>query len=944
MSPRGIQEVPVNRRSVHFLEGDGGPSRWRFADVELDESAFELRVRGEQVALEPKPLEFLMCLLRHAGDVVTKDELLEALWAGRVVTESVLTSCVAKLRSALGDEDHLIVRTVHGYGYRLVADVTRDSVSGRAPPDSPHLEPGDSPPLRPQWRLVCAFGGSRGENWLIEQRKSGEKRVLKFAFDAAELVRLKREITVHRLLWATLGPRDDLVRLLDWNLEQRPYFLEFEHCPHGNLLDWMSAQGGVERIALSIRLAIVIRCAAAISAAHASGVLHKDIKPANILVDQVVDGMPQVRVADFGSGGIFDDRHLGALNITRLGLTQDGRDGETSGTWTYLAPEVVAGQPPTVRSDIFSLGVLLYQLLVGDLQRPLAPGWERDLDDELLRDDVQACCDIDPAQRLGDAAELSRRLSSLEARRAELAGARADAERATRLEQDLARGRIRRRWLARLATIATTAFAVTLHFYLQAGRARDEAERQEAAARNVNEFLVRDLIAAADPMDSTSPAAAAGSQRAPGQVPVRELLDRASLAAGQRFAGQPGLEVAVRMSLGEAYLGLSAYVQAAQQFEAAHRLLEASDVTDGFQKAKALLGAARAMREADDLEGAEGRLDRALAIAQGVVTREDPGRAQRLLLSIRMMRAWLLYKRGAYDAAIDILQTDRPLMANSFGEISEESGTAYLYLANSQLLAGRAADAAASARRAIEVRGQLGTDAQPRMIEAHSTLADILRMAGKHSEAEAENRTALNLCRQLLGANHAQTLIAQGTLATLLQDAGKLDEAISLFEDAVQRSALAQGESNYETVTLVNNLGLAYADAGRTAEAIDALDRSLRSGRATLGEDHPDVVVREHNLADVLADAGRWDEAYALEQRVLRRALAVMGPQHTTVAMIKRTLGRIQAHRGELVEARASLTDARSILVAELGPEHAQVQKVERLLSALGDAPAPAKR
>ena len=930
----------MNRRAVPFSEGDCDPSRWRFADVELDEGAFELRVRGEQVALEPKPLEFLMCLLRHAGEVVTKDELLEALWAGRVVTESVLTSCVAKLRSALGDEDHRLVRTVHGYGYRLVAEVTRDRVSGPRHLQPLKLEAGDSPPLRPQWRLVSAFSESRGETWLIQQRKGDDRRVLKFAFDARDLARLKREITVHRLLLASLGPRDDFVRLLDWNLEQRPYFLEFEHCPNGSLLEWTTAQGGLHTIALPIRLAIVVRCARALSAAHSTGVLHKDIKPANLLVDQVVDGMPQVRLADFGSGGIFDDRQLGALNITRLGFTQQGQDVETSGTWTYLAPEVVAGQLPTVRSDIFSLGVLLYQLLVGDLQRPLAPGWERELSDELLRDDVQACCDIDPNARISDAAELARRLSCLDDRRLDLARTRAEAQRALRLEQDLARGRIRRRWLSSLAAVATIAFAVTLHFYLQAGQARDESRRQEAAARNVNEFLVRDLIAAADPMDSASPAATAGSQRAPGQVPVRELLDRASLAAGQRFAGQPGLEVAVRMSLGEAYMGLSAYVQAAQQFEAAHQLLEASGTTDAFQDAKALLGAARAMRESDDLEGAEDRLDRALAIARGVVTQEDPGRAQRLLLSIRMLRAWLMYKRGAYEDAIDILQTDRPLMASSFGELSEESGTAYLYLANSQLLAGRPADAEASARRAIEVRGQLGTDAQPRMIEAHSTLADILRMAGKRSEAEAENRTALGLCRQLLGANHAQTLVAQGTLATLLQDAGKVDEAISLFEDAVRRSALAQGESNYETVTLINNLGLAYADAGRTAEAIDALDRSLRSGRATLGEDHPDVVIREHNLADVLADAGRWDEALALEQRALRRAVLLMGPQHTTVAMIKRTMGRIQAHRGELVEARASLIDARSILVAELGPEHAQVQKVERLLSALGDAPA----
>ncbi len=239
---------------------DGEPERdlwrWRFGPMELDESRLELRFQGELVPMEPKPLEFLMCLLRHAGEVVTKDELLEALWTGRVVTESVLTTCVAKVRTALRDEKHELIRTVHGYGYRLVApQVTRDSLAGRRPFQPPRLEPGDTPPLRPLWRLVRAFDESRGENWLARHSKTGEQRVLKFAFDATQTSQLKREITVHRLLRETLGARDDFVRLLDWNLEQPPYFVEFEHVAEGNLEDWLNRQGGAAAVALPQRLA-----------------------------------------------------------------------------------------------------------------------------------------------------------------------------------------------------------------------------------------------------------------------------------------------------------------------------------------------------------------------------------------------------------------------------------------------------------------------------------------------------------------------------------------------------------------------------------------------------------------------------------------------------------------------------------------------------------------
>jgi eukaryotic-like serine/threonine-protein kinase len=174
--------------------------RWRFAHVELDEAALELRVAGVPVELEPKPMEFLMCLLRHSGEVVTKDELLEALWTGRVVTESVLTSCVAKLRAALSDDAHKLIRTVHGYGYRLVAEVSRETRTGRQLLAEPHLKAGDAPPLRPQWRLAQAFDGGRGETWLVRHAKTGERRVLKFALDTRQLAQLKREITVQRLL------------------------------------------------------------------------------------------------------------------------------------------------------------------------------------------------------------------------------------------------------------------------------------------------------------------------------------------------------------------------------------------------------------------------------------------------------------------------------------------------------------------------------------------------------------------------------------------------------------------------------------------------------------------------------------------------------------------------------------------------------------------------
>jgi eukaryotic-like serine/threonine-protein kinase len=590
--------------------GTRDATRWQIGPaggIELDELTLELRRGGQPVAIEPKPLELLMLLVRQPGTVVTKDELLDQVWAGRVVSESVLTKCVAKLREALGDTEQTLIKTVHGFGYRLMAPVLRLGAV-RAPPvaAAAWLQAGAAVPLRANWRLVSRYEGARGENWLAEQVKTGEKRVFKFARDGAALTALKREITLHRLLREALGPRQDIVRVLDWNLDELPYFVELDHCSEGSVAEWAQRAGGIGAVPLATRLDIVARTAEALAAAHSVGVLHKDIKPGNVLIELDAAGAPRVRLGDFGSAQVLDDERLRALDITRMGLTQTLlADETTSGTWAYLAPEVIAGQPPTVQSDLYALGAMLYQMVVGDLRRPLAPGWERDVDDPLLREDVAVCCDQEPARRLGDAAELGRRLRTLEVRReARLAQERAAAD-AKAAREALRRSRTRRSWLLTVTGISLAAALVTGMQYVQVERAREEAQRQAAAARSVNEFLVQDLIGAANPVGNFGVATPALPNS--GQVPVRELLDRASVRVGERFAGQPALESAVRSSLGGAYDGLSAYKEAAREYEASARLAATSATRDRSAEAQTLLQAGIALINTDEVDQAEAR-------------------------------------------------------------------------------------------------------------------------------------------------------------------------------------------------------------------------------------------------------------------------------------------------------------------------------------------------
>jgi eukaryotic-like serine/threonine-protein kinase len=340
--------------------------RFRFGSAEFDESRFELKVAGLPVEVERRAMEVLSYLLRHAGEVVTKDELLREVWAGRITVDKVLPNAITKLRRALGEENAQRITTQARIGYRLDGPVTRTAV-GRHAGGSVELVAGQAVPGRPSFLLRRALGVHRGsEVWLAEHAKTREKRVYKFALDAERLRSLQRETTLLRVLHDSLPDSRRFVGLVDWNFAEAPFFVE---CDYGgdNLLDW--AANALPTLDVAQRIALFLQVVEAVDAAHSVGVLHKDIKPSNVLVCDGPDG-PSVQLTDFGSGRMLEPDRLQALGITRQGLTvtEDVAADAYSGTPLYLAPEVFAGHTPTVRSDVYALGILLYQLLTSRLR------------------------------------------------------------------------------------------------------------------------------------------------------------------------------------------------------------------------------------------------------------------------------------------------------------------------------------------------------------------------------------------------------------------------------------------------------------------------------------------------------------------------------------------------------------------------------------------------
>ena len=265
---------------------------------------------------------------------------------GRILSETVLTKCIGRLRDALGDRDQDVRKTAYGFGYRFIAPVQVELAA--APQTTPlDLHPGDHPPGRPLWSLVERLGiGGYGEAWRPRHDKTHEERVFKFALNEASLGTLKREITAFRILNDSLGGSGQIVRLLDWNLEQMPYFTEAEHIGGGSL-DRLGQEPrrpgehparGTDRSPREV--------ATALAAVHSVGMLHKDLRPSNIFVKPVAGQPVDIALGGFGSAAVLDAGHLDRLGITRLGFTKtivpSGRDPTTS---RYRAPETLDGAP-----------------------------------------------------------------------------------------------------------------------------------------------------------------------------------------------------------------------------------------------------------------------------------------------------------------------------------------------------------------------------------------------------------------------------------------------------------------------------------------------------------------------------------------------------------------------------------------------------------------------
>jgi eukaryotic-like serine/threonine-protein kinase len=918
----------------------GEPSRrWAFGPAVLDERSLELTVNGVLARLERKPLEVLQYLLRHAGEVVTKEELAESIWPGRILTETVLTRCIGQLRQVLGDDERALIRTIHGFGYRLVAEVRVDAAPVAAPP-SLDLKVGDRPPSRPQWRLEERLGsGGHGEAWLARHEKTHEARVFKFALDASALASLKREITLSRLIFDSLGDRAAAVRILEWNLEEAPCFIESEYVAGRDLRAWAEAQGGIAEVPLERRLDLVAQIAEALAAAHSVGVLHKDPKPGNVLIATDADGRPRVKLCDFGSGGVMDSARLEALGITRLGFTKStGADDGTSATPLYLAPEVAAGQPFTVGADIYALGVMLYQLAVGDLRKTLALGWELNVEDELLREDIALAAAGEPARRLLDAGQLAERLRSLDSRRHVRAAKLAAQERADRARRALAELRRTRAFAAAvlLLAIAAGTGGVAAH------RARGDALAARATAEAVNDFLMDDVLRI-DPKTER-----------PKDATYESLLMRAAGQVKTRFKHQPEAAANVHWLLGRRLQEAGRIDAAAEQYESASEFLR--NPSDRVYESS-LLATDRLI----PIYVNRGLAPRALTLGEDLIDKwtrlHGPRDMSTLLVRARLAR------QRAFAGDFRRAESELRAISQEIPRAAAPGVRTHEYLTQSL---GISVGADVSALTQADLQEALAAHVDA-MLAAYlvqwadnygegitrfrGALAGFRRLLPK-SELEMASLLSLGFALGRTGAyGEAEDLILQGTrlsdsmlppghwqfampkffLADLRLHQGRANQALALLREALE-ICVRSGCVPFVTEEIRYGLGQSYLRIGDTSAAVSAFRGSLAAVERQRGEHHLDTLRRRVSLADALRLSGDVAEARATLAAIPPESLR-MFQHHTILADFLRVEGLLS--RGdEPAKAAAALQQALEIYRLRFGDSHWDTERLRAELVA----------
>jgi serine/threonine protein kinase len=783
------------------------------------------------------------------------------------------------------------------------------------------------------YQVIRELGeGGCGVAYLVDQqtpvKRQAALKIIKPGMDTkAVIARFEAERQALALL-----DHPNIAKVFDagTTAEGRPYFV-MELVRGIKITEYCSQS----RLTVAERLSLFIQVCKAIQHAHQKGIIHRDIKPSNVLVT-IHDGLPLSKVIDFGIAKAVQGRLIDQTLHTEI--------DQIMGTPAYISPEQTRSTHAAVdtRSDIYSLGVLLYELLTGYTpfdahelaeasieqlrerictEEPARPSRRLTvLSDEALarvaaesattptklvqqiRDDldwiVMQCLEKNPARRYQTVSDLI-----------------ADLDRYLHHEPVLARPptlvysvrKFARRNRIAFASglvavtfvVCITTFAILMTIQSQRiARERDQAEQERQQAQKVSRVALN-VVAIADPFESFG-----------NDVSGSTLLEQAAKSIERELSDQPAPRARLLHALGRVYARRGDFRSSITHMRTAVR--EFSEMKGADNEAlSAIAYLTFALRMSGDFQGArQAAADgHELARRRGL---EHTAAYARLLLD----RGFVEFEEGRVSAAQADFERSRDIYGKRFGYQSFEVAEVLSALSSVAAWSDDHAEAERLAREAIAIFEVTAPPMHPDRILAELTLGEVLRSQNRSDEAAAMFSAALRKQIQLFGSNSGAVADTLDSLAMVRYSQGQLSEAKDLSHDAISNARIAYGDRHPTTASMGITLARTLAALGEYPEADLSLRKALDVFTETVPADHQYIASAEYFLGEILLSTQRLSEAEAVLAASMNRWKRAGAPPWRA-ARSASALGEALYRQGRTHEAEKYLSESFRELAAD---------------------------